>query len=98
MAMNAKDVEAFATEVVAVMRKALTTRDTKIAALEAEVEKLKARPLQKWAGTFAPGTQYSEASLTTHRGGLWVATKTTRTIPGEAGGDWRLIVKKGEYR
>ena len=49
--------------------------------------------LQKWAGTFVPGTRYSEASLITHHGSLWVATEATTTTPGTPGNAWRLIVK-----
>jgi hypothetical protein len=89
--MNTKDADA----IVYVLKKALAGRDERIAVLEAEVAKLKSRPLQKWAGTHATGTQYSEASLVTRQGSLWVATKTTRSTPGEAGSDWRLIVKRG---
>jgi hypothetical protein len=59
------------------------------------VEKLRSRPLQKWAGVHVAGLQYSEASLVTRQGSLWVATATTTL--GE-GGDWRLIVKKGDAR
>jgi hypothetical protein len=69
-------------------------RNARIAALEAEVDKLKARPLQKWAGVHVPGTPYAEASLVTKGGGLWVATTATATTPGEST-EWRLIVKKG---
>jgi hypothetical protein len=66
-----------------------------IATLKAEIEKLKARPLQKWAGIHVKGQQYAEASIVTHGGGLWVSTTTTTTNPGESGSEWRLIVKKG---
>lgn len=68
----------------------------RFAALEARISQLESRPLQKWAGVFSTGTAYSEASLCTHKGSLWVATRATTTTPGEAGGDWRLIVKKGQ--
>ena len=73
--------------------KALKTQKDRIATLEAEVERLKARPLQKWAGTFVTGARYSEASLVTHGGSLWVATAATTTTPGTPGNEWRLIVK-----
>jgi hypothetical protein len=49
-------------------------------------------------GVHVAGTQYAEASLVTRQGSLWVSTAATTTTPGEAGGDWRLIVKKGEAR
>jgi hypothetical protein len=67
----------------------------KFAEIEARIAQLEARPLQKWAGVHVKGVQYSEASLVTHSGSLWVATATTNTTPGDAGSDWRLIVKKG---
>ena len=31
---------------------------------------------------FVPGTRYSEASLFTHQGSLWVATEATTSTPG----------------
>lgn len=76
----------------------LQQRDAKIAGLEHEVASLKARPLQKWAGVHVTGTQYAEASLVTKGGSLWVATTATTTTPGDAGGAWRLIVKRGDAR
>jgi hypothetical protein len=93
--MNEKLIEALGTKVASFVKRALAPRDGRIAALEAEVEKLKARPLQKWAGTHVAGTRYAEASLVTKGGSLWVATAATTTTPGEAGSDWRLIVKRG---
>ena len=75
--------------------KILKAQKDRIATLEAEIEKLKARPLQKWAGIHVTGMQDLEASLVTRGGSLWVATSQTTTTPGEAGGDWRLIVKRG---
>lgn len=62
-----------------------------------EIAALKARPLQKWAGTHVEGVPYSEASLVTRGGSLWAATCATKTTPGSPGSDWRLIVKKGAY-
>jgi hypothetical protein len=67
----------------------------KFAELDARIAHLEARPLQKWAGTHAAGVQYAEASLVTRGGSLWAAPTTTTTTPGDAGSDWRLIVKKG---
>jgi hypothetical protein len=83
-------------ETDAVIIKELRALRVRAAALEAEVETLKARPLQKWAGVFVEGTSYAEASLVTKSGSLWVATTTTTSIPGAANGDWRLIVKRGQ--
>ncbi len=67
--------------------------NAKFAKLEAEIEQLKARPLQKWAGTHNEGTRYTEASLVTRSGSLWVATTATSATPGEPDSGWRLIVK-----
>jgi hypothetical protein len=69
----------------------------KIAELKAEVERLKARPMLKWAGTFNPGQFYHEASLCTHRGGLWASQSDTTATPGESSA-WRLIVKQAKVR
>ena len=89
------DANAAADILFDVLKKALDVRDARIGTLEAEVAALKARPLQKWAGVHVTGMHYSEASLVTKGGSLWVATSATATTPGEPGGDWRLIVKKG---
>ena len=70
-------------------------RQRQLAAAQREIAALKARRLEKWAGVFVSGVPYAEASLVTKGGSLWVATTATTTIPGEPGGDWRLIVKKG---
>ena len=85
------DYEELAEGVVLVVKPLLE----RIRTLEAEVKELKARPMQKWAGVHITGQQYSEASLVTKAGSLWVATTTTTTTPGEGANDWRLIVKRG---
>jgi hypothetical protein len=95
MKLSLKGQQALAVVIVAAIRSQTDPLKAKIATLEAEVETLKARPLQKWAGTYVPGMQYSEASLVTHRGSLWAAMKTTTYAPGDNSGDWRLIVKRG---
>ena len=89
--MTEVELNAFADAVIKTIRQAL---DTRCGPIEADIAALKARPLQKWAGIHVDGVQYSEASLVTKGGSLWVATTTTIT-PGESGGDWRLIVKRG---
>jgi hypothetical protein len=76
----------------------LKNHATQIATLKAEIEKLKARPMQKWAGTHIEGTRYSEASLCTRGGSLWCAATATSTTPGTPGSDWRLIVKQPKFR
>jgi hypothetical protein len=73
-------------------------RNERIAALEQKVAQLEARPLPKWCGVFEDGKAYSEASLITDRGSLWLATRDTAQRPGDAGSGWRLVVKKGDAR
>jgi hypothetical protein len=82
-------------EVVTVFTEALKQQQKDLADAKKEIEKLKARPLQKWAGVHICGVRYTEASLVTKGGSLWVSTAATTTTPGEAGSDWRLIVKRG---
>jgi hypothetical protein len=77
------------------MNKKNIERNARIDALEKEVAALKARPIQKWAGTHIKGAPYAEASLVTRQGSLWVSTCATATTPGVEGSDWRLIVKRG---
>lgn len=66
--------------------------------LKKKIAELEARPLPKWAGTFADGKTYHESELCTHKGSLWLAMQDTTTTPGEPGGAWRLIVKRGDVR
>ena len=91
------DPEKFAEMIVGTIVKAVDGPEVggRLAQLEARIAHLEARPLQKWAGVHVTGMQYSEASLVTRGGSLWVSTAPTASTPGEAGGDWRLIVKKG---
>ena len=100
--MKPQQLEKLADVIVDVIKKALApvqahcvSLEQRNAGLEQRIKQLESRPLQKWAGVHIAGTQYSEASLVTKAGSLWVATTTTTTTPGEAGGDWRVIVKRG---
>jgi len=70
-------------------------RNARLDALEREIAELKARPTLKWCGTYVDGQSYQEAQLVTRGGSLWLSTAPTTTMPGEAGSDWRLIVKRG---
>ena len=88
-------LETMADVIVTTIKKALAPMKAHNVELEQRIERLEARPLQKWAGTFVAGTRYNEASLVTHHGSLWVSTAATTTTPGDAGGAWRLIVKRG---
>jgi hypothetical protein len=93
--MTQKTIEAMAGAVVSFVKAAVAPLKQQLEAQAQEIATLKARPLQKWAGVHVAGAQYAEASLVTKGGSLWVATTATTTTPGEAGGDWRLIVKRG---
>lgn len=73
-------------------------RQARIEGLEKRLAEFESRPLPKWAGTFAEGKSYRESELCTHKGSLWLAMQNTATTPGEAGGAWRLIVKRGDVR
>ena len=90
--MTKLDLDKVADIIVENIKKVL---DARCGPIEADIQALKARPLQKWAGVHVAGVQYAEASLVTKGGSLWVATTTTTTTPAESGGDWRLIVKRG---
>ncbi len=68
-----------------------------IAPLEKRITELESRSTLKWSGVHQPGVEYGECSLTTHAGGLWIATKATAATPG-ASADWRLIVKSGDRK
>ena len=93
--MTPKGLEAMADVVVMAIKKVTDPLKAKNTELEQRIQQLESRPMQKWAGVHVEGTQYSEASLVTKAGSLWVATATTTTTPGDGSGDWRLIVKRG---
>jgi hypothetical protein len=91
--MTQSDIETLAKAIGPVIK---TFVEQRLLPLKQEIATLKARPLQKWAGVHVAGMSYTEASLVTKGGSLWVATATTTSTPGEAGGAWRLIVKRGQ--
>lgn len=88
-------IQKYSEVIVPVLRKRFDELEARLEAQAQEIAALRARPLQKWAGVHITGTPYAEASLVTKSGSLWVATTATTTTPGDPGGDWRLIVKKG---
>ena len=73
-------------------------RNEEIAALEAKVARLEARPSPKWAGVFADGRAYAECSFVTDQGSMWVAERDTAQRPGTSNSGWRLCVKQGHAR
>jgi hypothetical protein len=67
----------------------------RVKALEAQVAALEARPQLKYLGTYKPDAVYSENSLTTYDGSLFIARKETRATPGDGNQDWQLCTKRG---
>jgi hypothetical protein len=94
-AMTKAALETLAEGFAKAMKPIFETYKTKIAALEAEVEALKTRPMLSWAGTYVDGQSYQEAQLVTRQGSLWVSTAPTFTTPGTPGSSWVLVVKRG---
>lgn len=94
--------EKLAGHIITAIKRALEPRDERIATLERKLFELEVktvqlerRPLPKWAGTFEDGKAYSECSLITDRGSMWVATRDTAERPGSPNSGWKLIVKRG---
>jgi hypothetical protein len=56
---------------------------------------LESRPWPKYLGTFKAGKSYSEASMVSHDGSMWIALKSTTDTPGKSG-DWQMSAKSGE--
>jgi hypothetical protein len=65
-------------------------------ALHRRIKQLETRPEVKYCGVHRDGEPYTEASLVTPGGSLWLATETTSDIPGQPDSRWKLIVKRGE--
>jgi len=81
-------------EVIAAFRAEI--RDEIVRPLEARIKELESRPQLRHCGTWKESGMYSEASLCTHQGGLWLATKATHRKPGDNNSDWTLVVKRGQ--
>ena len=69
----------------------------RLAAAEAELEKLKAAPpptlVDSYAGTWHP-REHQRGNTVTWGGSLWLAMRDTTSKPG-GGDDWKLVVKRG---
>lgn len=65
-----------------------------VAPLKQRVADLEARPVVKYLGTWAEGTEYREGSMVTHDGSTWHCSGATRDRPG-ASPFWTLAVKRG---
>ena len=73
-------------------------RNAKIAALEARVAELLARPELKYCGVWEADHSYPAGSACTHKGGIWIAKCATSQRPdadGPGEHDWQLAVKRG---
>jgi hypothetical protein len=65
-----------------------------IAALEARIKMLEAKPQLRYCGVWHIGGNYALGSFVTHDGGLWIATCDTQAQP--PGPHWQLCVKSGQ--
>jgi hypothetical protein len=72
-------------------------KDVGITTTAARLDKLEARPELKYCGVWVAGRTYSENSLVTQSGSLWIAKKTTAAYPGGGAepGSWQLCCKRG---
>ncbi len=77
-------------EVTDVFTKAINAATKRIAALEAT-------PATGvgYGGTHETSKAYSRGVLVTRQGSLWLSLRDTTSTPGESGGDWKLVVKRG---
>jgi hypothetical protein len=87
--------ESLATEIVHVIKAALAPIQERLADAEQELKTLKAQPQLKYCGVWREHETFSEGSLCTKGGGLWLATGPRLGTPGTPGSGWRLIVKAG---
>jgi hypothetical protein len=73
--------------------------ELRVVTLESElvqrVKALEVRPKLYYAGIWKSGERYTEGSLLTHAGSLWLAEQTTSGTPGTPASGFRLIVKNG---
>jgi hypothetical protein len=89
------DMQKMAAGIVVWLKQVLESRDRKIAHLESKVADLETKQLPMWAGIHEKGKAYCACSLVTRDGGLWLATQTTDTTPGQGATPWKLVVKSG---
>lgn len=69
--------------------------DGRIAALEAKIARLEARPALKYAGVWnSAAGAYSPGDIVTHQGSAWICHTSTVATPGQTK-DWQLMVKAG---
>lgn len=103
--MTSLDPEDLADVVVQAIKAALApiaarlkAAEDMIADLRAELRTKAAAPGVEWAGTWRRETTFHRGQLTTHRGELWLARRSsTGTTPGDDGDAWTLIVKAGAF-
>lgn len=68
--------------------------EDRLLALLADVEAKQLSP--SYCGVYDLSLTYSRGSLTTYRGGLWLAVRRTGEVPGHGQTAWELIVKSGQ--
>ena len=83
--MKSKQLDAIADATVKTIKRALASRDERIAGLEAKVG-----ALEKTIGTLSQKTFAPNAIVYDGEGTAWRATRTTRSQPGTSG-DWELV-------
>jgi hypothetical protein len=78
------------------LRDLFSRQRAQLAALEARVAVLEARPLGvRYAGTWDAETDYETDQAVTASGSVWIARTPSRGLrPGE-GPEWTLAVKRG---
>lgn len=73
--------------------------ETRVAALDARVRELEARPQLRYLGVFADdGRTYVPGDCVTFGGSMWIARETTSARPDESPAGarvWTLCVKRG---
>lgn len=78
-------------------KNALSTRDSRIAALEKRMAAMEGRIAEfAYKGVWQAGTVYRECNSVTDNGSLWICISQQSTQRPGDGQDWRLAVKRGK--
>jgi tetrahydromethanopterin S-methyltransferase subunit B len=97
--MSTPDFEAMGEAVAEAILLAVKPLKKRVGELETRLAALESKPAGcSWKGVFHDGTIYTEGSLVTKAGGLWLCTREqTAATPGSNPECWRLVVKKGDH-